>query len=134
MDQLPFLVIINVPLFKLSLNVQILGAMISQYLIGEMDENSVYNSSLLAQAGIAVVLQFANIGSAAIFFLSALPLFSALALNPFFSGPTPRLSLWTYAIGSLLPSISGVLLLLGVVDVFVPLVCESRARDRFIPD
>ncbi|KJA25691.1 hypothetical protein HYPSUDRAFT_37128 [Hypholoma sublateritium FD-334 SS-4] len=99
----------------------LLGAMISQYLIGEVDENSVFNSSLLTQAGLAVALQFANIGSAAIFFLSALPLFSALALNPFFAGPTPRLSLWTYALGSLLPSISGVLLLLGVVDVFVPL-------------
>lgn len=94
--------------------------MLSQYLIGEIDEQSVFTASLLLQAGLAVCVQFAGIGSAAIFFLSALPIFIALALNPLFS--KERLSLWTYALASIWPSISGTLLLLGVVEVFVPLV------------
>lgn len=98
------------------------GVMISQYLIGEVHEQSVFNALLLIEAFLAVAIQLVNIGSAAIFFLAALPLFVALALNPLFAGSNTRLSLWTYGLGSILPSLTGTLLLLGVVEVFVPLV------------
>ncbi|KAF4610913.1 hypothetical protein D9613_007233 [Agrocybe pediades] len=103
----------------------ILGCLISQYLIGEMHEQSVFTALLLIQALFAVVIQLANVGSAAIFFITALPLFVALALNKVFlrlygeSGQ--KISLWTYAFGQVLPSITSTLLLLGVCDVFVPL-------------
>lgn len=98
------------------------GCMISQYLVGEVHEQSVFTAMLLIQALIAFVVQMANIGSAAIFFLIALPLFMSLAINPLFSGTNGRLSLGTYALGQMLPALTGGLLLLGVLDVFVPLV------------
>jgi hypothetical protein len=96
--------------------------MISQYLVGEVHEQSVFTAMLLIQALLAFGVQMANIGSAAIFFLIALPLFMALAINPLFSGTNGRLSLCTYALGQMLPALTGGLLLLGVLDVFVPLV------------
>lgn len=98
------------------------GVMISQYLVGEVHEQSVFTALLLIEAFLAVAIQLVNIGSAAIFFLAALPLFAAFALNPLFAGSNSRLSLWTYGLGSILPSLTGTLLLLGVVEVFVPLV------------
>jgi hypothetical protein len=61
-------------------------AMISQYLVGEVHEHSVFTALLLIQAFVAFSVQLANIGSAAIFFLTALPLFVVLALNPLFVG------------------------------------------------
>lgn len=96
--------------------------MVSQYLIGEIHEQSVFTAMLLIQAFFAVAIQMANIGSAAIFFLIALPLFVALLLNPVFVGSNKRISLWTYGLGQLLPALTGSLLILGVVEVFVPLV------------
>ncbi|KAF5316325.1 hypothetical protein D9619_006761 [Psilocybe cf. subviscida] len=99
----------------------LLGCMISQYLVGEVHEQSVFTAMLLIQALSGFVVQMANIGSAAIFFLIALPLFMALAINPLFSGTNGRLSLCTYALGQMLPALTGGLLLLGVLDVFVPL-------------
>jgi len=91
----------------------------------------VFTALLLIQAFVALSVQLANIGSAAIFFLTALPLFVVLALNPLFVGSNQRISLWTYGLGQFLPSLSGSLLLLGVVEVFVPLVsfiylCTSK--------
>ncbi|KIM39558.1 hypothetical protein M413DRAFT_447037 [Hebeloma cylindrosporum] len=99
----------------------LLGAMISQYFVGEVHEQSVFTALLLIQAFFALAVQLVNIGSAAIFFLTALPLFVVLALNPLFVGSNQRISLWTYGLGQILPSLSGSLLLLGVVEVFVPL-------------
>jgi hypothetical protein len=98
------------------------GVMISQYLVGEVHEQSVFTALLLIESFLAIAIQLVNIGSAAIFFLAALPLFVALALNPLFVGSNSRMSLWTYGLGSILPSLTGTLLLLGVVEVFVPLV------------
>lgn len=98
------------------------GVMISQYLVGEVHEQSVFTALLLIESFLAIAIQLVNIGSAAIFFLAALPLFVALALNPLFAGSNSRMSLWTYGLGSILPSLTGTLLLLGVVEVFVPLV------------
>ncbi|KAF8201539.1 hypothetical protein BJ912DRAFT_1019472 [Pholiota molesta] len=84
-------------------------------------EQSVFTALLLIESFLAIAIQLVNIGSAAIFFLAALPLFVALALNPLFVGSNSRMSLWTYGLGSILPSLTGTLLLLGVVEVFVPL-------------
>ena len=62
------------------------------------------------------------------FFLAALPIFISLLLNPLFSSKKTlggvEFSLWTYAIGQTLPLLTGSMLLLGVVEVFVPLVCS----------
>ncbi|KAJ3517001.1 hypothetical protein NLJ89_g779 [Agrocybe chaxingu] len=105
----------------------LLGAMLSQYLVGEVHEQSVFTALLLLQSLFAIVVQLADIGSAAIFFLTALPLFIALSFNPLFSGTTKRLSLWTYGIGQALPLLTGTMLIIGVVEVFVPLTGRMGA-------
>ncbi|KAF9524402.1 hypothetical protein CPB83DRAFT_861305 [Crepidotus variabilis] len=139
----------------------LLGALLSQYLIGEVHEESVYSSILLLQGSLAVGVQMAGIGSAAIFFLTTLPLFISLLFNSLLvkmpqqaskpagqtsvktkangkvngngavngvsngvivGGPEQRrVSLWTYAIGQGFPLITGTMLLLGILDFFVPL-------------
>ncbi|KAF8885097.1 hypothetical protein CPB84DRAFT_1816896 [Gymnopilus junonius] len=73
------------------------------------------------QATLALGVQMANVGSAAIFFLNALPIFIALVVNTILIGSTKRISLWTYGLGQTLPSATGLLMLYGVLDVFVPL-------------
>ena len=108
--------------------------MISQYLVGEVHEQSVFTALLLIQAFVALTVQLVGIGSAAIFFLTALPLFVVLALNPLFVGSNQRISLWTYGLGQILPSLSGSLLLLGVVEVFVPLVSFLHVLASFFCD
>ena len=70
-------------------------------------------------------MQVAGIGSASIFFLCALALFVALVINSLLVGNTKNISLWTYAIGQGMPLLTGSMLLVGVVEVFVPLVCRS---------
>lgn len=77
---------------------------------------------LLTQSGIAFVIQMLNVGSAALFFLSALPIFLALAFNPFFTGGKKEISLMTYIIGKPFPLLTGTLLMAPVLEVFVPLV------------
>jgi len=73
----------------------------------------------------ALGIQSLGIGSAAMFFLAALPIFISLLLNPLFSSRKTlgvEFSLWTYVIGQTLPLLTGSMLLLGIVEVFVPLV------------
>ncbi|KAF8806834.1 hypothetical protein BYT27DRAFT_7167035 [Phlegmacium glaucopus] len=99
----------------------VLGALISQYLVGQVHEQSVFTALLLVQLLVATAIQVAGIGSAAIFFLCALPLFVALIINSLLVGNTKNLSLWTYAIGQSLPLLTGSMLTVGVLEVFVPL-------------
>ncbi|KAG6844823.1 hypothetical protein H0H87_003390 [Tephrocybe sp. NHM501043] len=97
------------------------GALLSQVLVGPMSEHTVLTALLLLQTGTAFVVQLLDIGSAAIFFLSALPIFVAVVANPLFSGSTSEIALSTYALGQAFPLFGGVLLLVPVVEVFVPL-------------
>jgi len=111
------------------------GALLSQYFVGEVHEQSVYTSLLLIQSFFAIAVQAAGVGSAALPFLTALPLFASLALNPAFASASSvatsrRISLWTYAIGQTLPLLTGTMLLIGVVEVFVPLVRRLLAIFR----
>lgn len=103
-----------------------LGALISQYFVGEVHEESVFTGLLLVQALIAIAVQVAGIGSASIFFLCALALFVALIINTLLVGNTKNISLWTYAIGQAMPLLTGSMLIVGVVEVFVPLVCRFQ--------
>lgn len=139
------------------------GALLSQYLVGEVHEQTLYSSIILIQGFLAVVVQFLGVGSAAMFFLVALPLFVSLVVNSILiktsnqtsqssihthdhpngngtaangqvklngvnkevvvGGPEQRrVSLWTYAVGQTLPLITGTMILLGVIEFFVPLV------------
>lgn len=88
-----------------------------------MHEQSVFTALLLLQASLAVGIQFAGVGSAALFFLTALPMFGALVVNGLVAkNGSKYLSLVTYALGQVLPLLTGSLLLIGTLDVFVPLV------------
>jgi hypothetical protein len=100
--------------------------LISQYFVGEVHEQSVFTSLLLVQALLAIVVQLAGVGSASIFFLCALPLFVALIINSLLVENTKNISLWTYAIGQAIPLLTGSMLIVGVVEVFVPLVCRFK--------
>ena len=79
-------------------------------------------SMLLTQSFSAFLLQFIGIGSSALFFLSSLALFIALAINTVAKAPGQDVSLWAYAIGQLIPSTTGAQMMYGVLEVFVPLV------------
>ncbi|KAF8655951.1 hypothetical protein AX16_002858 [Volvariella volvacea WC 439] len=146
----------------------ILGALLSQYLVGPVQERTLFNSILLMQTAVTAGLQFIGIGSAAIFFLSSLPLFFVLVGNAVLSAPsTPssssassstkvngvvngngkangatangkivngynknesenewereQMSLWNYSLGQFFPLFTGTLLIVPVLEVFVPL-------------
>ncbi|KAG6810478.1 hypothetical protein H0H92_011713 [Tricholoma furcatifolium] len=99
----------------------LLGALISQVLVGPTNERNIWGALLLLQAGVTYLLQAQGIGSAAIFFLSATPILFALFVNPVLSGSTNKISLGTYALGQAFPLFGGVLLLVPVIEVFVPL-------------
>lgn len=100
----------------------LLGALASQYLIGPVSEQAIFNVLLLLQSGLAYVIQMAGIGSAGLFFLSGLPLFVALLINPLITGSAKEISLFTYALAQVEPLLIGTLMLATVAEVFVPLV------------
>ncbi|KAG6889796.1 hypothetical protein C0992_004061 [Termitomyces sp. T32_za158] len=99
----------------------LLGALLSQYFMGPISEHTVFTALILLQSSSAFIIQLLGVGSAAVFFLSALPIFIAALLNPLFSGSANEIALSTYALGQAFPLFGGVLLLLPVVEVFVPL-------------
>jgi len=100
----------------------LLGALMSQYLVGPVFERDILNALLILQSGLAYGIQMAGIGSAGLFFLSSLPLFMALLLNPLITGNVTDISLITYAIAQLVPLLIGSPMLATVSEVFVPLV------------
>jgi hypothetical protein len=107
-----------------------------------------FTSILLLQSFGALTLQLLGVGSAAIFYLSALPLFLAMGINEYLvpgvpqkAGNTPKaaagaaangpveqgdISLWTYALGQASPLLVGTQILVGVCEFFVPLVSYYR--------
>jgi len=103
----------------------LLGALLSQYLVGPVFERDILNALLVLQCGLAYGIQMAGIGSAGLFFLSGLPLFIALLSNRLITGNATDISLITYAIAQLEPLLIGSLMLTTVSEVFVPLVSQS---------
>ncbi|KAI0091617.1 hypothetical protein BDY19DRAFT_983891 [Irpex rosettiformis] len=97
------------------------GAFISQLFVPRVREVTVLTSMLLVQTFSAFLLQFIGIGSSALFFLSSLALFTALAVNAVVKKPGQDVSLWAYAIGQSIPSTTGAQMMYGVLEVFVPL-------------
>lgn len=89
-----------------------------------VDERSALNATLLLQTVGAFALQMLNIGSAAVFFLSGLPLFLVLVGNRMITR-SGKISLWTYSLGQAFPLLGGTMLLLPVLEFFVPLVRRS---------
>jgi hypothetical protein len=87
------------------------------------DEKTVFASILLLQTATAFGVQLLNVGSAAMFFISGLPIFLALLVNNMaLVTRKGEISLWTYVLGQFLPLLTGTLIMVPTVEVFVPLV------------
>lgn len=97
------------------------GALASQLPFGRIREITIFTSLLLLQSYFAFMLQMIGIGSAAMFYLSSLPLGVSLLLNQMFVLDPEEIRLWTYAVSQLLPLMNGMMLCAGLLDVFVPL-------------
>ena len=97
------------------------GALASQLLFGRIREVTIFTSLLLLQSYLALLVQMIGYGSAAVFYLSALPLGVSLLLNQMFVLDPEEIHLWTYAISQLLPLMNGTQLCVALLDVFVPL-------------
>ncbi len=100
----------------------VLGALLSQYLVGPTSEQSVFNALLLSQSALAYGIQMAGLGSAGLFFLFAAPLFVSLLFNTLITGSAAEISLFTYAMAQAEPLLIGTLMLATICEVFVPLV------------
>ena len=97
------------------------GALASQLIFGRVREVTIFTSLLLVQSYLAFLLQMVGIGSAAMFYLSALPLGISLLLNQMFVLDPEEIQLWTYALSQLAPLMNGTQLCVALFDVFVPL-------------
>ncbi|TFK48370.1 hypothetical protein OE88DRAFT_1684387 [Heliocybe sulcata] len=98
------------------------GALVSQYLIGPISEHTVLASLLLVQSFLAMVIQLVGVGSAAMFFVTSVPLFVALVLDAIkVTRAGDGVGMWTYALGQVMPLLTGTQVVATVLDVFVPL-------------
>ncbi|KAF6747109.1 hypothetical protein DFP72DRAFT_614406 [Ephemerocybe angulata] len=107
----------------------LLGALSSQYLsVGKIHEKTLWTTLILSQSFIALALQLVNIGSGAIFFMVAVPLFTVYILNPLFSRDGNGMSLISYALAQFLPLLTSSLLTIPTLEVFVPLTGRQGAE------
>lgn len=97
------------------------GALASQLLFGRIREVTIFNSLLLLQSSLAFLSQMVGYGSAAIYYLSAVPLGISLLLNQMFASDSDEIRLWTYVVSQLAPLMNGTQLCVALLDVFVPL-------------
>jgi len=109
------------------------GALASQLLFGRIREVTIFTSLLLLQSYLAFVVQMVGYGSAAMFYLSALPLGVSLLLNQMFVSDPEEIHLWTYAISLFVPLMNGTQLCVALFDVFVPLTGNSSNPPEWVP-
>ena len=76
-----------------------------------------FSALLLTHSIGAFVVQMAGIGSAAMLYLTAMPLFVSLALERAVRGGSSPVSLWTYALGQLTPLLTGTQVICTTVDI-----------------
>lgn len=106
----------------------LLGALLSQYLVGPTSEQSIFKSLLLVQSAMAYGVQMAGVGSACLFFFSAFPIFFSLLINVMITGSTADISLFTYGLAQVEPLLIGALVLATICEVFVPLTGRVGAQ------
>ncbi|KAJ6577643.1 hypothetical protein B0H19DRAFT_1120767 [Mycena capillaripes] len=100
----------------------LLGGLASQLFVPVTDEKTVFSAILLLQSSAAFGIQLLNVGSAAAFFICAVPIFAALVLNNVaLTTRKGEVSLWTYLFGQFFPLLTGTLIMVPTVEVFVPL-------------
>ncbi|RXW13262.1 hypothetical protein EST38_g12592, partial [Candolleomyces aberdarensis] len=107
----------------------LLGALVPQYFfVGKIHERTLWTSILLMQTFMALGLQWMNIGSAALFFMSSLPLFIVTVTNPLFVSGSGDVALISYALGQIFPLLTSSLLGIPTLEVFVPLTGRMGAE------
>ncbi|EIN06322.1 hypothetical protein PUNSTDRAFT_106562 [Punctularia strigosozonata HHB-11173 SS5] len=100
----------------------ITGALVSQLFVRPSSERTIWTSTLLFNACGALALQLVGIGSAAMLFLNALPIFLALLLESVTSQTSgARIPLWVYGVAQSVPLVTGAQIITTTLDVFVPL-------------
>ncbi|KAJ7597220.1 hypothetical protein C8J56DRAFT_919522 [Mycena floridula] len=99
----------------------ILGALSAQLLFSPLPESAAYSSMLFLQTLLALIVQLCGIGSAALLFVTGIPLFVALVLNRLMS-PMGGVALWSYALGLTFNLLTGTLIGFPILEVFVPLM------------
>lgn len=114
-----------VSVLNISLVIVCPGAFSTQLLVARLPERTMFSGLLLSLAFATVFLQFIGIGSAAMFFLSAAPIFVSILLDSLSTGGKGPMSLWAYALGQLSPLLTGTQVICTVFDVFVPLVSTT---------
>lgn len=97
------------------------GALATQLLFNPIRERNILSSLLILHSLLALGIQLIGFGSSALFFISGLPLFVALAVNSFIAKENDDVSLWTYVIGQFMPLTAGAQMVFTTLDVFVPL-------------
>ncbi|KAI9455042.1 hypothetical protein F5148DRAFT_409217 [Russula earlei] len=96
------------------------GMLSIQMVFPDVAERHVLTALLLMQSSGALALQLLGIGSAYILFINSVPLFVALLFDALLN-PGAIVSLWVYALGSVMPLLTGTKMACTVLDVFVPL-------------
>ena len=117
------------PMMVNSFAVVVTGMLVSQTVVGMEKEHNILTALLLMQSGGTLALQLLGLGSAYFLFINAVPLFVAISLDALLNRGSRVVSLWTYALGMLMPLFTGAKMACIVFDVFVPLVCSLH----FIP-
>ena len=103
------------------------GALLVQLVLPRVDERTVFTSTLLLHNTLACGIQLLGVGSAALFFISGLPLTIAYLVDVIVSRKGGQVSLLSYAVGQFIPLVIGAQMVFALLDVFVPLVCTFRS-------
>ncbi len=88
-------------------------------------ERAVFEGVIMLNLLLAFVVQLAGIGSASLMWLTGLPVLVGLVVNDLVSKDAVGVSLVGYAVGGFIPLVTGTLVLLPTLEVFVPLVRVS---------
>ncbi|KIY68442.1 hypothetical protein CYLTODRAFT_453504 [Cylindrobasidium torrendii FP15055 ss-10] len=87
-------------------------------------ERATYQAIMLIHSTLAVFVQMLGIGSSSLMFLTVLPVIAGYMA----SGNDKTISLVAYAVGSFMPLVTGTLVFLPVLEVFVPLTGRISAE------
>ncbi|KAF8903001.1 hypothetical protein CPB85DRAFT_1255887 [Mucidula mucida] len=91
-------------------------------------ERAVFEGVIMLNLLLAFVVQLAGIGSASLMWLTGLPVLVGLVVNDLVSKDAVGVSLVGYAVGGFIPLVTGTLVLLPTLEVFVPLTGRMSAE------
>lgn len=117
--------------------VAVFGSLLPLAILPPTHERALLLATIALQSLIALNVQVVfNAGSAALLFVSALPMFGAVCVEEVVTrlsvgkeagGKDGRVPLWVYALGMASPFMTGTLMMLGVIEFFAPLTGRMGA-------